>query len=168
MHPDLIIAKEQLYDPSSLSLSDFYNNEESTEYAACSFKLNSKKIEHRLSKITPTKVGQFVTIWKRNTEGITAPYSLSDGIDFIVITSRCKEQLGQFIFPISILVEKKIISSHVKEGKRGIRVYPPWDVPMSKQAIVTQEWQLAYFIPIHLDELVHIELLQQIFTMHRK
>lgn len=148
MHLDLRIVKEQLYDVCAFQMSDFRTQEESTEYAACSFKLNAKKIEHRLSKITPTKMGQFVTIWKRNTEGITAPYSFCDGIDFIVITSRFEEQLGQFIFPIHALAEKGIVSFQGKEGKRGIRVYPPWDRPISKQAIATQKWQLNYFIKI--------------------
>jgi maltose-binding protein MalE len=27
-----------------------------------------------------------------------------------------------------------IISTQFKEGKRGMRVYPPWDLPSSKQA----------------------------------
>jgi hypothetical protein len=39
----------------------------------------------------------------------------------------------------------RIISTHLKEGKRGMRVYPPWDLPSSKQAKKTQQWQLPYF-----------------------
>ncbi|WP_299254924.1 MepB family protein [uncultured Cytophaga sp.] len=168
MHLDLGIVKEKLYDACAFEMSDFRTQEESTEYAACSFQLNAKKIEHRLSKITPTKIGQFVTIWKRNTEGITVPYSLSDGIDFIIITSRCKEQLGQFIFPIPILVEKGIVSSERKEGKRGIRVYPPWDKPTSKQALATQKWQQNYFVSIHTGDLIDIELVQLLFKTNKK
>jgi hypothetical protein len=125
MHPDLSVVKEQLYDAYTLAVTSVHIHSESTEYAACSFKLNAKKIEHRLSKITPTKIGQFVTIWKRNTKGITAPFSFSDGIDFIIITSRYEDKLGQFIFPVPVLIKKEIVSSQEKEGKRGIRVYPP-------------------------------------------
>jgi hypothetical protein len=168
LHPDLLIFKVLLYDAAALTLTNLHIHTESTEYAACSFQLNAKKIEHRLSKITPTKIGQFVTIWKRNTEGITAPYSFSDGIDFIVITSRFEKQLGQFIFPIHVLIEKGIVSTEEKEGKRGIRVYPPWDVPTSKQAIATQKWQLNYFVSIHTDDLIDIELVQQLFNTNRK
>ena len=53
-------------------------NLESAEYGACSFKLNGKTIQFRVSKITPTKTGQFVTIWKRNKEGITEPFDNAD------------------------------------------------------------------------------------------
>jgi hypothetical protein len=28
----------------------------------------------------------------------------------------------------------------------GIRVYPIWDKPTSKQALKTQLWQLSYFV----------------------
>ena len=54
-------------------------------------------------------------------------------------------QLGQFVFPKSVLIAKGIISTTTKEGKRGFRVYPSWDVAKSKQAIKTQQWQLDYF-----------------------
>jgi hypothetical protein len=42
---------------------------ESLEYAACSFKLNSMSVKFRVAKITPTKIGQFVTLWKRVSKG---------------------------------------------------------------------------------------------------
>lgn len=85
---------------------------------------------------------------ERNEEGIICPYDSSDKLDFIIITARNENNIGQFIFPTSILVEKGIISNQGKGGKRGIRVYPPWDVPTNKQAIKTQEWQTKYFLPI--------------------
>ena len=148
MHPDLQFIKEGIYDKHNLIFTNFVLHSESTEYGACSFEVKGKTIEHRVSKITPTKTGQFVTIWKRNEEGITCPYDSSDKLDFIIITARNENNIGQFIFPTSILVEKGIISNQGKGGKRGIRVYPPWDVPTSKQAIKTQEWQTKYFLPL--------------------
>lgn len=45
----------------------------------------------------------------------------------------------------SVLVDKGIITGKNKEGKRGIRVYPPWDKPNNKQAIKNQSWQIRYF-----------------------
>ena len=148
MHPDLQFIKERIYDKHNLVLTNLILDSESIGYGACSFDLNGKTIEHRVSKITPTKVGQFVTIWKRNKEGITQPYDTSDELDFIIITTRSENNIGQFILPKSILAEKEIISNQGKGGKRGIRVYPPWDVPTNKQAIKTQEWQTKYFLPI--------------------
>jgi len=46
------------------------------------------------------------------------------------------------------LVEKHILSSKNREGKRGFRVYPIWDLPISKQAMRTKLWQNDYFIDL--------------------
>ena len=147
-HPDLKIAKELVYDQCDFNLTDPNFNTESLEYGACSFGLNGMKIQHRVSKITPTKTGQFVTIWKRNTKGITEPFDILDDLDFIIITSRSDDNFGQFIFPKTVLADKGIITKNGKEGKRGIRVYPPWDIATNKQALKTQSWQTKYFLTI--------------------
>ena len=148
IHSDLLLAKEMVYDACGLKLKNLELHTESSEYAACAFELNGSKIEHRCSKITPTKIGQFVTIWKRNAEGLTAPFDLSDKIDFIIITARSGNNFGQYVFPIAKLAEKGIVSKNAKSGKRGIRVYPTWDMPTSKQALATQEWQSKFFFSI--------------------
>lgn len=145
------IAKELVYDPCGFKLTDLVLSDESKEYEACSFKLNGKSIVHRVAKITPTKTGQFVTIWKRNKDGITAPFDVSDDIDFIIITTASEDHFGQFIFPKSVLADKGIITHNNKEGKRGIRVYPPWDIVTNKQAEKTQAWQTPYFFAIKKD-----------------
>ncbi len=144
----LKLAKELVYDKSDFEFSNLHLNTESSEYSACTFNLNGKNILYRKSKITPKKVGQFVTIWKRNKDGITTPFDVSDAIDFIVIISRSGDKLGQFVFPKKVLADRGIISQKGKTGKRGIRVYPPWDVPESKQAEKTQNWQVCYFLTI--------------------
>ena len=148
---ELLQVKELVYDTFDFEFSNLIIDTESEEYQACSFELNSFQIIHRLSKITPTKIGQFVTIWKRNDEGITTPFDVSDNFDFIVITSRSDKNLGQFVFPKAVLLEKGIISNNITSGKRGIRVYPPWDIPTSKQAVKTQLWQTKYFYSINND-----------------
>lgn len=145
----LFQVKELVYDRCNFVFKNLIIDSESTEYQACSFKLNSFQIIHRLSKITPTKIGQFVTIWKRNDKGITAPFDVSDYFDFIVITSKFDKNMGQFVFPKSVLLEKGIISNNNTSGKRGIRVYPPWDIPTSKQAEKTQNWQIKHFFSIN-------------------
>lgn len=145
---NLIEIKKLIYDACSLSMTNFKIEAESQEYHACTFDLNDAKIKYRVSKITPTKTGQFVTIWKRNDKGITEPFHQSDDIDFIIITSKSENNMGQFIFPKHILIQQKIISNNLTEGKRGIRVYPPWYKTTSKQAEKTQKWQNEYFISI--------------------
>ncbi|SEQ22071.1 MepB family protein [Flavobacterium urocaniciphilum] len=151
-----------VYNKCNFEFSNLVIDSESEEYQACAFKLNSFQIIHRLSKITPTKIGQFVTIWKRNDKGITTPFDVSDNFDMIVITSKSGEDLGQFVFPKSILLEKGIITNNKSSGKRGIRVYPPWDVPTSKQAQKTQNWQIKYFYSIKNDSF-DIELVKKLF-----
>ena len=117
--------------------------------------MNDKLIQYRVANITPTKIGQFVAIWKRNNNGITVPFDVADSLDFMIISVRDSENFGQFIFPKSVLVSHGIISQNEKGGKRGIRVYAPWDKPENKQAIKTQAWQVNYFVEIrensHLD-----------------
>jgi hypothetical protein len=148
MHKDLQFIKTTIYDKHDCVFSDLKIYSESKEYGACSFTLNDFKIEHRRSKITPTKTGQFVTVWKRDIEGKTTPFSNVDEIDFVIITVKKEQQLGQFIFPKSILIKQGIFRSEIKVGKRGIRVYPPWESANNKQALTTQEWQSQYFFDV--------------------
>ena len=160
---ELLQVKELVYDKCNFEFSNLVIDSESEEYQACSFQLNSIEFIHRFSKITPTKFGQFVTIWKRNNKGITAPFDVLDNFDFIVITSKSDKNLGQFVFPKAVLLEKGIISKNNISGKRGIRVYPPWDIPISKQAEKTQLWQTKYFYSINKDTF-DIELVKKLFT----
>lgn len=97
-HNDLKIAKELVYDKCSFILTNPNFDAESKAYGACSFELNGKTVQYRAAKITPTKTGQFVTIWKRNTDGITEPFSVSDNIDLIVISARCEGTLVNLFF----------------------------------------------------------------------
>ncbi len=161
-HSDLKIAKELIYDKCGFDLTNPKLNSESAEYGACSFELDGKTIQHRVSKITPSKTGQFVTIWKRNKDGITEPFDILDDIDFIIITSKCGDNFGQFLFPKSVLADKGIITKNGKEGKRGIRVYPTWDVTTNKQAEKTQIWQTKYFLTIKNDNSTDLEMAKRL------
>jgi hypothetical protein len=59
---------------------------------------------------------------------------------------RAENHFGQFVFPKAVLGEKGIVSCNGKEGKRAMRIYPPWDIADNSQAKKTQAWQLQYFI----------------------
>lgn len=158
----LELFNKRIIDSFNLEIVNLKQNLESKEYGACSFTLNGKSIQFRVSKITPTKIGQFVTIWKRNKEGITEPYDSSDQLDFIIIYSESGENAGYFLFPIAVLIEKGIISDKNKQGKRGIRVYPPWDIAVNKQAQKTQSWQTNYFVSIEKKDETEIELIRKL------
>lgn len=148
MNSNLQAIKVALYDKCHLEISDLKLEPESEAYNACQFKLNGRNILSRCAKTTPKKAGQFVTCWKRNRNGPIEPFDESDSIDFYAITVQTEQAIGQFVFPRSILLEKGIISTYKREGKRGFRVYPIWDTPKSKQAQLTQQWQLGYFYEI--------------------
>lgn len=149
MNSNLNQIKSQVYDKCELEISNFKSELESKVYDACTFELNGKHILSRSSKITPQKTGQFVTFWKRNTNGTIEPFHSTDTLDFYVINVRSEKQLGQFVFPKSVLIKKGLISTDQKEGKRGFRVYPVWDIVNNKQAEQTQKWQLNYFYTIN-------------------
>jgi len=99
-----------------------------------------------VAKTTPTKVGQFVTVWQRSAEGPIRPFDAGDGIDLFVISSRDSGHFGQFVFPRDVLCERGIVSRGGSGGKRGFRVYPPWVTTANRQASRTQAWQTKYFL----------------------
>jgi hypothetical protein len=152
--PDLILAKKLSYDICNLQCSQPEPEAESTDYGASRFMINRKSICYRIAKTTPTKNGQFVTLWKRNSSGIIEPFDSLDAIDFVVVSVRKENNFGQFIFPKSVLLNKGIFSTPNKEGKRATRVYPPWDITTSKQALKTQQWQLDYFLDLSNNETI--------------
>lgn len=162
---DLILIREILFDNCNFDITQPTLETESSEYGACTFTLNNLNILFRTAKITPTKTGQFVTLWKRINHGPIQPFDSTDPIDLFIVSTRKDDRIGLFIFPKSALITKEIVTD-IKEGKRAIRVYPPWDITTSKQAQKTQKWQLDYFLEILDDnsfnrELANLLILQQ-------
>lgn len=131
---DLLAAKELIYGPCGFLCENLQKEPESEEYGACVFEMNGKRIKFRVGKITPTKMGQFVTLWKRIGDGVILPHDLADPIDLFVISVRAGDRFGQFVFPKAVLFEKGIISKEGKGGKRAMRIYPSWDIAENKQA----------------------------------
>lgn len=164
-HSEIEVIKEMIFKACNLELTNIAEELESREYAAHSFQLDKKTVKFRIAKITPTKTGQFVTIWKRNEKGITCPYDITDNFDFFIIATRKETNLGIFIFPKDVLLENKIISNNKREGKRGIRVYPSWDITTNKQAIKTQHWQLQYFLDITQVEKIDINKAKRLLNL---
>jgi hypothetical protein len=153
---DLNLIQEILFDNSNFKITQPIPEAESSEYGACRFILNNSSILFRTAKITYTKTGQFVTLWKRINQGPIQPFDSTDPIDLFVISVKKDNYFGMFIFPKSVLIAKEIVSDK-KEGKRAIRVYPPWDETTSKQAQKTQKWQLDYFLEIPQNSTVGLD-----------
>jgi hypothetical protein len=147
---DLVTAIADVYEPAGMKVTHAALREaESSEYGACRFGLDGRAIAFRVAKTTPTKLGQFVTIWKRPAPGSEiAPLDISDGVAFVVVSVFDGVRRGQFVFSQQVLVEKGIMSRSGKGGKRAIRVYPPWTTPVVNEATKTQRWQIQYFVPL--------------------
>ena len=163
-YSDLTLILEDLYQKHDFHFSDLIHENESTEYNASTFTLNGMKIKYRSSKITPTKTGQFVTLWKRDLDGVTKPHDHLDTIDLVIISARKDNDLGLFIFPKDVLLKQSIFSTLAKEGKRGFRVYPSWDKTQNKQAQKTQNWQLNYFLDVSNFKNIDINLLTRLHS----
>jgi hypothetical protein len=148
IHSDLLATRELVFSPCRFEFSQPLIEAQNAEYGAYIFKLNTLTVRFRVAKITPTKVGQFVTLWERIGDGAIQPYDISDPVDLFVISTRKGNNFGQFVFPKAVLCDQNIISNKGKGGKRAIRVYPPWDKPTSRQAQKTQKWQIEYFLEI--------------------
>ncbi|WP_328671770.1 MepB family protein [Streptomyces sp. NBC_00322] len=149
---DLLAARELAYDPSGFTCSRPVPEEESAEYGACEFTLDGFSVRFRVAKTTPTKVGQFVTVWKRSASGPIQPFDAEDAVDLFVISTRDGRRFGQFVFPRDVLCERGIVSKNGSSGKRAFRVYPPWVTTSNRQARKSQIWQLNHFLQLPEDE----------------
>lgn len=160
----VISAQNSLYSLCDFKINNLIVENESAEYYAHTFYLKSKHIKFRIAKKTPTKDGQFVAMWKRMADNKIRPYDKSDQIDLFIINILYKNNIGQFIFPQSILLEKNIFSINNNGGKRAIRIYSPWDYPNSKQATKTKNWQSEYFVDITSPNYVEIERIKKLYS----
>ncbi|MGW7057202.1 MepB family protein [Streptomyces sp. NPDC054904] len=148
LHDDLVEAKSRVYDPAGFTCSQPMSEPEGAEYAAHGFTLDGLSVGFRAARTTPTKVGQFVTVWKRSEEGPIRPFDADDGVDLVVISSRDGGRFGQFVFPREVLCERGVMSRDGIGGKRGFRVYPPWVTTSNRQAGNTQTWQVDHFLDL--------------------
>ncbi|WP_413511248.1 MepB family protein [Myroides odoratus] len=148
MQAELKQIETRLHQHLGLQLSTGTQDKECADYLGYNYQVDQLAIKFRKAKITPKKAGQFVTLWKRNAQQITVPFDITDPFDFYFIVVANQEQWGCFIFPRQLLGDKHILTTAGKEGKRGFRVYPQWDIPTSKQALQTKAWQGDYFISL--------------------
>ncbi|MCX8523218.1 MepB family protein [Chryseobacterium formosus] len=147
MITELEQLQNSIFSKLNLIISHLRPDSECEEYFGHSFQLNQFSIKFRKAKITPKKIGQFVTLWKRNPESKqTEPFTSEDTFDFYIIFCALGKKSGFFFFSKQILIQKNILTTLSKDGKRGFRVYPIWDSPENKQAIKTQNWQKDFFI----------------------
>lgn len=162
---------------------------ESSKYNAVTFSLDDQSVIFRKGKVTADRPGAFLTVWQRpasintiiSTDNKPIPFqhkqldylfvqveehSNSTSIEKSIKTSKS----GMFIFPVSLLVKKGIVSSQTSKGKMGFRVFPPWSQDrgvtgtkiFSASGKKTQRWQLPYFVEI-IDDSIDSQQLNKIF-----
>ena len=134
-----------LYKIKGWISTEIKQEKESREYCAYKLRLGENRAKFRVAKLTPTKQGLFVTMWKRNIAGITEPHALDDPIDLYIVNVIDQDKAGFFLFPKEALAQNGIVSVNGKGGKRGFRVYPNWVKNLNKQATKTQGWQVEFF-----------------------
>ena len=137
-----------VYKPNNLMIKNLKEEKQNAEYAGCLFHLNNKTIRFRKSKVTPNKIGQFVSFWEKDENMRNRAFSYEAAPDLLVITCIADNKLGQFIFPKEILLKEKILRTPSQTGKMAMRIYPVWDTTVSNQAKKSQTWQLQYFIDL--------------------
>lgn len=145
---EFLYLKETVFDHLKIDIRHTEIEKESSDYGALEFSLNESPCKFRVGKITPTKPGFFVTLWKRSSDGVTMPHDETDPYLYYFFSVKNEDCRGVFIFPKQILILKGILSSSQKEGKRGFRLYAPWSKTQNAQAKKTQSWQKDFYIDI--------------------
>ncbi len=146
------------------NFSNLTEDEEAKKYSGFNFQVEKLNFKFRKAKITPKKIGQFVTLWKRNSSNESEPFNESDNFNFYIIVSEENEKYGFFLFPRNELIKRQILTTSSKEGKRGFRVYPSWVKTKNKQAEKTQTWQTQYFFDFTEENIENQKRLTQILT----
>jgi len=136
---------ESLYFPLGWDLKKITEESQNNDYGGYLFELKDWQVRFRIAKITPKKNGQFVAFWYKEA-GKNLPYHYENSPDFLVVYTETPKNTGHFVFPKECLKKYGILSTKEQTGKMAMRVYPPWDQPMTPQALATQKWQAPYFV----------------------
>src|SRR6187402_3036778 len=112
----MIVELRRIENVISEEFTELIKDQECEEYFGYNFKIEQLKIKFRKAKITPKKIGQFVTLWKRNSEGQTEPFNVNADFDFYIVATEQDDKFGIFLFSKYILSEKQILTNQNKEG----------------------------------------------------
>ncbi|MEB7792166.1 MepB family protein [Enterococcus faecalis] len=141
---------QELLATISVKMTDLQLETQNSEYEGFTFIANNHTYRSRLAKITPKKVGYFVTFWEKDVSNKNQAYSYQESPDSVIITIIDGEKVGQFLFPKEILLQKSVLRYNDCPGKMAIRVYPTWVTGLNATARKTQKWQSQYFIDLSI------------------
>ncbi|QRY61852.1 MepB family protein [Gordonia sp. PDNC005] len=122
-------------------------DETNLDYAGRIARIGAEVWRVRTARITPTKPGAFVSVWRRAADGGTEPFPADEAVAGLIVFVDDGEHHGVFRFTADHLVRLGVTSGARSSGKRGFRVYPPWVGDLNPQASRTQRAQAHAFIP---------------------
>ncbi|MDN5755954.1 MAG: MepB family protein [Arthrobacter sp.] len=121
--------------------------EQNSDYEAGNAPVSGQRWRLRTARVTPTKAGAFVAVWRRSEQGATEPFPADEEIaGLAVFVVEEDQRRGLFWFTAAHLRELGITSSQGHPGKRGFRVYPEWCTGLNRQASRTQAAQAPAFV----------------------
>ncbi len=119
--------------------------EQNSDYESGVVQIDGDSWHIRTARNTPTKPGAFVAFWRRGAGGVTAPFGEDDAAAGLMVFVEQMGRRGVFRFTAADLVRLGITSG-VRPGKRGFRVYPSWCVELNSAAAAVQRAQSASFL----------------------
>ncbi|MGO1673848.1 MAG: MepB family protein [Canibacter sp.] len=138
-------ALERYRQLLGLGLLEVVPEEQSSDYESGMVALDSGIWRIRTARITPTKPGAFVAVWRRSSSGTTEPFDSADDCEGLMVFVSEAGRFGVFAFTREHLTTLGIVQSSLTQGKRGFRVYPSWSTNLNAQAVRTQRAQANAF-----------------------
>jgi hypothetical protein len=166
INKDLLITKELVFDQCEFTCTKpiAQLDTDIDDFGAFSFNINKIPVIFRIAKVNPEKEGMVVNLSKKAVDEPIKPFDISDDFKFVIISSRNEDNLGLFIFPKSVLLNKGIIAGDQNEGKRTLKVYAPWEKTTSKQGAKNQQWQSEYFFEVPIANPASENRIKRMFT----
>lgn len=119
--------------------------EQHSDYEAAVAILGAEAWRVRTARITPTKPGAFVAVWRRARDGSTQPFDVDGPTTGLIVLVEEEPRFGCFRFTTAHLDALGVVRSARRPGKRGFRVYPAWCSGLNTQAARTQRAQAPAF-----------------------
>ena len=95
----LTFAKEKIYEPNNLNVKFAEEERQNYKYGAGKFEVSGRTVRFRVAHITPTKIGQFVAMWKKDKTNKNQAFSVEGAPDLLVImTIKNKTEWGSIYF----------------------------------------------------------------------
>lgn len=122
--------------------------EQNSDYESGTTTIDGQRWRLRTARVTATKPGAFVAVWRRSRQGNTEPFPADESVAGLAVFVEQGANRGVFWFTGEHLRELGITSSERQAGKRGFRVYPAWCAGLNREAARSQAAQAAAFVQV--------------------